>query len=581
MPYESETLDHAQRRSGIVLLASVVILLLVLGGRLVYINTALSPRLLAIAAQQQEGKSRIPARRGMIFDTCGRVVALSRQIPDVFVDPTMVDDVDAFADAIAPRINLSAAEIVERMRKRPGSRYVVLAREVDAVTAEAVRDLANPAVGLTDRAKRSYPLGTSMAHALGWVGRDGHGMAGVELSFDQRLSGRDGRRSTVRDARRRALRRTEGATVPPVDGGHVVLTIDAEVQRITEQALADQIAKHEAQSGLALVMDPSNGEILAMASWPTFHPEESLEPGSAAIRRNRVVTDPVEPGSTFKPFIASSALDGGFVSLGEKIDCKNGRCRFPGRVIEDSKANGLQDVRGIITRSSNIGMAFIGQRMGNEVLYETVKRFGFGQRTELDCPGEGAGVVRPLPRWDKLSTTSIPFGYEILVTPIQLASAFSALVNDGVLLKPRLAKMTLTPDGKVIDRFDKPQIVRRVASSDVARLMTRDFLVSVVENGSTRKHRPDGYRMLGKTGTVKLLYPKGGSYEPGAYLSLFIAAAPVSDPKIVVLVMVRRPNTDKGYYGATVAAPAVGRILGEVLPYLQVPPEPKVALTGL
>ena len=581
MPYQSETIDRMQRRWGAVLLTSVVILLLVLGGRLAYINTALRPRLLAIASLQQEGESRIPARRGMVFDACGRVVALSRQIPDVFVDPTMIDDVDAFADALAPRINMSAAEIVERMGRRPGSRYVVLASEVDPVTADAVRDLANPAVGLTDRAKRSYPLGTSMAHALGWVGYDGHGMAGVELSFDQQLSGRDGRRSTVRDARRRAIRRTESGTIPPVDGGHVVLTIDAEIQRIAEQALADQVNKHQAQSGLALVMNPSNGQVLAMASFPTFHPEEPLTTTNADVRRNRVVTDPVEPGSTFKPFVASAALDGEFVSLNEKIDCKNGRCRFPGRVIEDSTPNGLQDLRGIITHSSNIGMAFIGQRMGNEVLYETVKRFGFGQRTDIECPGEGAGVVRPLQRWDKLSTTSIPFGYEILVTPIQLAAAFSALVNDGVLLKPRLVKMTLTPDGKVIDRFDDPQIVRRVASSEVARLMTRDFLVSVVDNGATRKHRPEGYRMFGKTGTVKLLYPKGGSYEPGAYLSLFIAAAPVSDPAVVALVMVRRPNVDTGYYGATVAAPAVGRILGEVLPYLEVPPEPKVALTGL
>ncbi|MGB2987325.1 MAG: penicillin-binding protein 2, partial [Phycisphaerae bacterium] len=484
MSFQTTPIDLGQRRSGVVLLLGIVALLLALGARLVYINTAMSPRLTAIAARQQRGSSLIPARRGMIFDARGRVVALSRQAPDVFIDPAFVKDVDALAAEVAARVSLPASDIAEKIHRRAESRFVVVAPHVDPVTAAAVRAMGHPAVGLADRARRGYPLGESMAHVLGWVGRDGYGLEGIELACDAHLRGHDGRRATIRDARRRVLRRSAEWSASPVDGGHVVLTIDAEIQRLAEEALARGIARFEAESGIAIVMSPNDGAILAMACLPAFDLNEPVTPESRPVRRNRAITDPVEPGSSFKPIIACGALESGLVTTADKIDCRLGSHRFGRRVIRDTTPHGLLDIRGIITRSSNIGMGFVGERMGNEVLHETVRRFGFGQRTGVECPGESAGVVYPLHRWTSYSTTSVPIGYEVLVTPLQLVNAFAAIVNDGVLLRPRLVRRLLGPDGEVIQSFESPQVVRRVVSSQVARYMARDFLVSVVENGT-------------------------------------------------------------------------------------------------
>ncbi len=581
MSFPTTPLDQVQRRSGVLLLVGIIALLAALAVRLHYINMALRPRLVAIADRQQHGSSVIPARRGMIFDARGRVVALSRQTPDVFIDPVLVDDVDELAAELGARVNLPSAEIADRIRARANSRFVVIAQRVDAVTAEAVWAMRCPAVGLADRALRSYPLGGLMAHVLGWVGRDGHGMEGLELAYDDHLRGRSGRRTTIRDAARRVIRRSESSPIPPVDGGHLVLTIDAEIQRISEEALARAIDRFQAESGVAIVMSPKDGAIFAMTSLPTFDPNDPVTPETAAIRRNRAVTDPVEPGSSFKPIIACGALEGGFVSPTEKIDCCMGSHHFGRRLITDTSPHGLMDIRGIITRSSNIGMGIIGERMGNEALHDIIRRFGLGERAGVGCPGESAGVVYPLHRWTSYSTTSVTMGYEVLVTPLQLINAFAAIVNDGVLLRPRLVKRRLSPDGEVVESFESPRIIRRVVSPQVARYMVRDLLVSVVENGGGHRAKTGPYRVLGKTGTAKLAYTDRSGYEPGAYLSVFVGAAPVMEPRAIALVMVRRPNPQIGYYGGTVAAPVVGKILTETLAYLGVPPEGQVALSSL
>jgi len=575
------SLDRVQRRSSALVLASLGLLLMALAVRLIYISIGLGPRLLTMADQQHRGHAVIPARRGMIFDARGRIVALSKEAPDVFVDPARIDDVDSLTAQLAARVNLPESEIAAKIQARAASRFVPIASRVDPITADAVKALRSPGVGLVQRPQRVYPLGDSLGQVLGWVGRDGNGMGGVELRFDQHLRGCNGRRTTIRDARRRALERSPQGSQPPVDGGHIVLTIDAVIQRIAEQALARSVEHFEAESGVAIVMAPSSGDILAMACVPTFDPNQPFTPQTAWLRRNRAVTDPVEPGSTFKPFIASGALEGGFISTTEKIDCQMGSHRFGRRLITDTKPNGLLDLRGIVTKSSNIGMGFIAHRMGNEVLYETVRRFGFGQRTGIEYPGENSGVVYPLHRWTSYSTNSIPIGYELLVTPLQLIRGFAAIVNDGVLVRPRLVRKLLGPDGHVLEQYDQPDPAQRVMSPTVARYVAREILVSVVEEGGGRTAKTGPYRVLGKTGTVKLTHPGGRGYEAGAYLGLFVGAAPVDDPRIVVLAMVRRPNPARGYYGAKVAAPVVGEIIVKTLPYLEAPPDDSVAMTDL
>ncbi|MEK7731438.1 MAG: hypothetical protein AAB363_06230, partial [Planctomycetota bacterium] len=256
MPSPPPSIDQFQRRAGVVLLLCSAFLLLGLGGRLVYINTTLRDRLLGIAERQQRGGSTIPARRGMVLDVRGRVVAATEQHPDVFVDPARVEDIDEFANRLSPRVNMPAAQIAEKIRRRPQSRFVVIASGVDDITAEAVRAMHDPAVNLDERSVRAYPLGESIAHVLGWVGRDGTGLEGIEAAFDSHLRGKDGWRGTIRDARRRALRTSDEEIIPPSDGGHVVLTIDAEIQRIVEEALSESVKRVEAESGIAIVMSP-------------------------------------------------------------------------------------------------------------------------------------------------------------------------------------------------------------------------------------------------------------------------------------------------------------------------------------
>ncbi|MHC4695247.1 MAG: peptidoglycan D,D-transpeptidase FtsI family protein [Planctomycetota bacterium] len=580
MTAERGVSDRWQRRSGAVILAGTAALLLALTGRLAQVHTAFGPRLSALAQQQRAGNSIIPAQRGTIVDARGRVLATSRQKPDVFVDPLYVEDVDSLAGELSARLDLPFAEMADKIRSRRHSRFVVIARSVDEAASEAVRAMHSPAVGLTERAVRTYPLGGALAHVLGFVGRDGHGLEGLELAYDDHLSGRDGRRSTIRDARRRALWPSGEGVLAPVDGGQIVLTIDAEVQRIAHDALADAVAEFEAQSGVAVIMSPADGRVLAMVNVPTYDPHNVML-ASEDLRRNRVVTDPVEPGSTFKPFIACGALDGGFVSTVELIDCGMGSHRFGRRLVTDVSPHGMMNVLGIVAKSSNVGMGMIAARMGNEALHDIICRFGFGRRTQIGLPGESAGVVFALGRWTSYSTTSVSFGYELGVTPLQLATAFSAIINDGVLLRPRLVARLLSPEGHVVRTFDSPQVVRRVVSSDVARYMTREVFPAVVESGSGRRAGLQRYRVLGKTGTAKLPYADRRGYESGAYLGTFIGAAPAEDPQAMVLVVVRRPNPARGYYGGTVAAPAVGAILEATLDYLEVPPGEHVALADL
>ncbi len=567
---QGDRVDRYQRRCGVFLLCGVMVVLLGLGGRLVHIHAVLRDRLLAIAENQRESESVIAARRGLILDARGRVVAATEQMPDVFVDPARVEDVDAVARELSPRVNLPAAKIAERIRARPGSQFVVIESQVDAITAEAVRAMKRPGLGLSERPVRTYPLVESMAHVLGWVGRDGGGLEGIELGFDAHLRGKDGKRSTIRDARRRALRRDDDKLVPPTDGGHVVLTLDAEIQRVTETALAQSVERVEAEDGLAIVMSPQSGEILAMACYPSFDPND-VGAAPPERRRNRAITDPVEPGSTFKPVIVCGALEGSFINTAQLIDCHMGTRSIGSRIITDVSPRGMLDIKGIVTHSSNIGMSLVAERMGNPALYSTIKRFHFGSRTGIDCPGEAAGMVFPLKNWNRMSTASVAMGYEILVTPLQLLTAFAAIINDGVMVKPRVVKALLGPTGEVVRDFQSVQPIGRVVDPQVARYVANELLVSVVEHGSGRGAKLDHYRVMGKTGTAKLLGRESRLYEQGAYQGAFVGAAPVGRPELVVLVMIRRPNPKIAYYGSAVAAPVAGEILGQALPYLGVP----------
>ncbi|MHC4233629.1 MAG: peptidoglycan D,D-transpeptidase FtsI family protein [Planctomycetota bacterium] len=574
MSRQAKELDRYQRRAVGVVALLVGLLLAALGGRLLYINTILAPKLTTMLEAQQQSRSVIPARRGTIFDARGRVLAGSRQSYGVFADPARIESMAETVTRVATILGTEPGQIEDHIRHSSVSRFCWLAHRVAPAEAEAIREARISGVGLIDEPVRHYPLAEAMAQVLGFVGHDNEGLEGLEMACDRFLRGRDGSAWTVRDSRRRSIRQSDSARRrgdQPRDGGHVVLTLDAVIQAAVEEHLAEQVERFQADNGVAVAMDPKTGDVLAMASCPTFDPNDYAQ-YPRQTWRNRAVTDMVEPGSTFKPFVASGALVSKVVRPDETIYCHDGLYVIGGRRLHDASPHGNMTFEQIIARSSNIGMAIIGQRMGNKAIHETVGRFGFGRPTGIDFPGEAVGGVLPLTRWTSYSTTSVPMGHEISVTPLQLIAAFCAIVNDGVLLRPRMIRAFLSPDGRVLEEFEGPDAVRRALPTDVARYFSQQVLVQVVNEGSGRRAALPGYQVLGKTGTAQLPYRDRRGYEPDAYLSSFLGAAPAEDPRVAVLVMIEKPDPQLGYYGSVVAAPAVREILADTLAYLQVPP---------
>ena len=497
----------------------------------------------------------------------------------MFADPSGIEQVAQTAAAVAAILHLDAGEVEESIRHGRSPQFCWLKRLVPTAEAEAIRRAKIPGIGLINEPVRHYPEGTTMGHVLGFGGTDGQGLEGIELARDDHLRGTDGQVWRVRDVRRRSMRVSDDDTrrgTAPIDGGHVVLTLDSVIQGFVEEQLADRVGQFEAESGVGVVMDPRTGDVLAMACYPPFAPAEYAR-CDPQLWRNAVVTDMVEPGSTFKPFVASGALVGEAVSRTETIFCHNGLHVIGRRRLHDASPHGRMTFAEIVARSSNIGMAIIGQRMGNAAIHEIVRRFGFGEPTGIDFPGESPGSVLPLSKWTSYSTTSVPMGQEIAVTPLQLVTAFCAILNDGVLLRPRVVRALLSAEGEVVEEFVGPGPVRRVLPIETARYLSKEVLAAVVNDGSGRRAALPDYQVVGKTGTAQVPYEDRRGYEPEAYVASFMGAAPADDPRVAVLVMIRKPNPRLGYYGGVVSAPAVREILAETLAYLQVPPQAKSA----
>ncbi len=566
--------DAPTRRERILaslLLGGLICLLLALVGRMFVIQTSLRPDLVDRLQRQQTSFQTVPERRGMILDRKGRVLAASHMAPSVFVDPQRVTDLPRTAEALARILDLDVGWVHNAIFSNLDRRFVWIEREIDWIEADAIRELRLDGVGVRTEAKRAYPQGKVSAHVLGFVGRDGAGLEGVELAVDKRLSGRPGQALAMVDTRRRAIWPLLDRTIRPTDGGHIILTIDAALQEFTEHTIQDVVTKFKAESGVGLVVAPHTGEILAMVSYPGYDP---ANPTASPIdhRRNRCLTDPVEPGSVFKPIIAAAVLNEGLTRPDEMINCENGLAYFGSRPIKDSHPMGLMTMSQVVSHSSNIGMAKIGTRLGDKRMYDYLRRYGLGELTGLGLSGESAGIVYPTTRWSKVSAQSISFGQEVAVTPLQLVNAFNAIANEGTLLRPRLIHQVLDAAGNVIEDNSEPIVVGRVLQPDVARTMIQRVLRETVTEGSGKECNLELWQIGGKTGTAQIPR-KGGGYQEGAYLSSFIGTGPTTRPQVTVLVMIRRPDPRIGYYGRQVAVPAVARILEYALTYLQIPPD--------
>lgn len=585
-------------------LFAVVALLLAGGGaRLAYIEVTQGPELRTRAERQQQATRSIPARRGEILDTRGRVLAGTVRRPSVFVDPGLVRDARFAAYSVAPVLGMDAAELEGRLREwaANGTRFAWLKRGLTEDELAGFLTLVDArrlhAFDVQYEPQRVYPQGRVAPHVLGFVGLDLRtpeggapafedlcGREGIEAAYDQALSGVPGRRTLTVDVSRRAVRAPAETFRPAVDGATVVLTIDAYIQQVAQKVLGDTVARYGAEWGTAVVFDPQAGEVMAMATVPDYDPAAPLPADFARLRpaaqdevratwRNRAVADSYEPGSVFKPFVASCALDEGIIHINEIFAINGPVHSFGRRTIRDTHPYGSLAVHEIISKSSNIGMGMIGARCGMERLHRYVRSFGFGDLTGVGLPGEHTGLVQDFARWNpSFSPQSIPIGQEIAVTPIQIVTAFSVFCNGGILYRPRIVRGVISAEGETLEDDSRPVPVRRVLDERTAELFRKQALVETVTDGTAKVAKLDEYQVFGKTGTAQIARPGGHGYLPGKYVGSFVGGAPSDRPRLVVLVSIYKPSKE-GYYGGVVSAPAVRDILAEALAYLQVPAE--------
>jgi cell division protein FtsI/penicillin-binding protein 2 len=570
-------------RIGQALIIMLCLSMLGLIGRLVYINTKMAPQLREWSYRRQTQTIPIPGARGVILDRRYRVLAGSTDAFAIYADPRTIsvekDGEQQLATAerharaatlLAPVLGMSEKEIREKLAHPSSPAYVVLCRTKENKKAELAK-LKMRGIGSQPEPIRTYPMGNLAAHVLGHVGKDGKGMEGVELSLNSKLEATAGKRTVFCDVDRRAMFQKPNSYVPPKNGVHVVLTVDSIIQEKLEEQLRERATFHNAESAVGVVMNPKTGEILALANYPTFDPGDAGDV-PADVRRNRVLTDPVEPGSVFKPYTMAAALTEGVAKRTDIINC-GVSMRVGSRILHDSHPHGALTVEQVLAMSSNIGMSILGQQLGNDRIYNFLHAFGFGEKTGIDLAGEDRGLMPPLKRWNKGSTLSVPMGQEIAITPIQLVTAFSSIINGGKLLKPRVVAAIVSDEGEILEDYTEAKERRQVLDPARAREMT-EMLTSVVTSGTGRMCKLSHWQALGKTGTAQI--PRIGEarrgYVPGAYLGSFIGAAPASDPSVVVLIMVRHPRKN-GYYGSVVALPGVKEVLEFTLNYLNVPHE--------
>ena len=580
MRSEEAVQQHSDRRStwfcgGI--LGIIVICLLGLGARCVYLQSGFGQAdWQGLAERQHSQVIGLPGRRGSILDRHGRVLANSVRGRGVFADPAILADGLAVARKLGAILGVDSAEMGATIQKAKSRRFVWLARDVSQETARQVRELGIRGVGVQSYQQREYPQGELAGQLLGFVGAEGVGLEGLERQFEAELGSRDGWQRRTADPGRRPLWSAQKNYEPVQDGGHVILTIDSVIQQFAEEQLGRACEKYQAKWGSAVVMDPHTGEVLAMASWPRFAPGNFAQ-SQAELRRNRCVTDVFEPGSTFKPFVASKALEAGLFGLDDKIFCHNGVYRTGSRTLHDHGAGyGELSFEDVVVHSSNIGMAIIGQRLKNKRLYEGVRDFGFGEKTGIDLAGESAGLVWPLDDWTSFSTTSVPMGQELAVTPLQLLRAFCAIANGGLLRRCEIVRKVISPSGELLWQAVPENQPRRVLSVEVSRQMRERVLANVVRRGTGTRAQLAAWGVFGKTGTSQVADKEKGGYLEDAFVGSFLGGAPIGRPRVCVLVSVGQPERSLGYYGGTVAAPAVAVILEKTLAYLGVEPEPMV-----
>ena len=547
-----------------------ILAFLVLAARLVQIQALEHDKYAQIALGQHSLEQSLPAPRGKIYDRNMRPLA----------DTVAAESVWLYKPNLGSMAPLEAARRIAKVtgddpnelykRLTSGPKYVRLARHISKEAADGLAEARIPGLEFAPDPLRYYPSGHAAAQLLGFCNADCVGMEGLELQFQRYLQGQDGYRIMFRDALGRQISTPQESTVLPRPGYDLVLTMDLWIQTVLEEAMEKVCNTSKPKSGVGIVMDVRTGEILAMASWPFYDPND-FSKYKTEYFRNKPVADIYEPGSMLKTFTAAAAIENDVVSPDTVINCENGRYALHGRTITDASGHhyGNLSFTEVIAKSSNVGTSKVAEMLGATRLYDSLVKFGFKEKSGIGLWGEELPWLRPPSRWSLKSVASISFGYEISVTPVSLMKAYGAIAGDGTVSDIKIISGVLDNEGMKAPEFEKPPAPRRTAISADTVQKLRKILRQVVLDGTCTAAKIKEYEIAGKTGTANKVV--NGHYDSSKTLSSFIGFAPLDNPRILVLVSVDEPKV--GQYGGTVAGPAVAETISRTLLYLGVPPK--------
>lgn len=569
----------ARRRAAV---ACVLVALVFTGysARLIHLQVGMHEEYSAIAASKHSIRNTIPARRGLITDRNGEILAANMPAQRVVADGSHIKDKAALvAEIAAPYLGIPVAELTERLAQ-PTNKYNVITPNLEEDKAIALKKELDKkglrGLYFYPNSVRTYPNASILSHVLGFMSRKNPsdevlvGVDGIERSMEQQLHGEDGFRHIEHDRAGRELVVYRGQEKAPRHGSNVELTIDMALQSILEAELENAYRELKPDTAIGIIADPKTGEILAMSNRPTFDPN-NLNEAKPDEMKNRAIMDMVEPGSTFKIVVASGALNEHTVTEKTEVYCEGGRFLYGGRILKDHHGYGNMTVEQILIKSSNIGSAKMALMMGDDKYYEYVRRFGFGERTGVALPGEIPGLVHPPARWDKLTITRMAMGHSVAVTPLQMVMGMSVIANGGKLMKPQIVHSIKDEDGQEVYRF-QPEVMRQVIPESTAHFIAKALAGVCDDGGTATLARVNGFDVAGKTGTAQKVNPKGG-YMEGKYVVSFLGFMPAQDPRFVCLIMIDNAKISSGLnYGGLVAAPIFSRVAEKTARYLDLVP---------
>jgi cell division protein FtsI (penicillin-binding protein 3) len=540
---------------------------LVIAGRAFQLQVLQGEKLMRLGERQHLKEWIVLPKRGALLDRAGEPLALSMESQSVYARPHRVQDPDKLSQRLAQILNLRPADVKQKLTSdKP---FVWIKRQVSSPEAEKIQALNPAGIGMFYEPNRHYPQGQLAGQLIGFVGRDSEGLEGLELKYNDYIRGEAGSSITERDAlgRRVLVQGVERLRIPP--GSDIHLTLNTSIQHIAEKELEAAILKYRAKAGVAIVMEPFTGEVLALANYPSFDPN-NYSKQSAEQRRNRAVTDSFEPGSTFKTILAAAALEEGVVGKEDLFYCEMGKYSYAGKFIHDTHPHGWLSFSKILQVSSNIGFTKVAEKLKKDRYFKYIEKFGFGQASGIDVPGEVPGLLRRSETWSAIDLATHAFGQGISTTPMQMVMAYAAIANGGFLMRPYVTRSVVSPQGEIVLE-NQPHVVRRVISEKSSKSLASMLRDVTNEGGTGVMANVDGFEVAGKTGTAQKADPVHGGYAAKKRVASFIGFVPANDPRLVALVLIDEPEMN--VYGGVVAAPVFRNIAQAALRHLAVAPQ--------